>query len=49
MAASSQNMLHWIDVMYMYLYVQVVRLINSNNLVNFNFSVDLKIFLYYAY
>ena len=46
MAASSRNMQQRIDVMYKFLCVQVVGFINSNNLVNFNFSPDMKIFFY---
>ena len=33
--------------MYTYWYVQVVGLMNSNSLVNFNFSSDIKIFLFF--
>ena len=40
-------MQQWIDVMYMYWYVQVAGLINSKKLGNFNFSVDIEVFLYF--
>jgi len=33
--------------MYMYWYVQVVGLTNGNVLVNFNFSLHIKIFFYF--
>ena len=35
--------------MYMYLYVHVDGLINSSSLVNFNFSIHMKIFLYFMF
>jgi len=35
--------------MYMYLYVQFVVLTKLNNLVNFNLSLGMKIFIYFTW
>ena len=44
---NSRNMQRWNDVMCMYWYVQVVGHMNWNCLANLNFSVDIKMFLYF--
>jgi hypothetical protein len=49
MAVSSRNMPQWIDVIYMYLYMHVVGLMNANNLINFRFSVNFVFLIFSAY